>query len=125
MPFPSPRTAERRAPRTRFAETTPAVLRFHNGCRARGKLQIISITGGLLSLPKPLYQGSRVKLMFLTPKGSVFGAAEMLSPIDWGLQPFKFTRLHDDDEERLQAAIQFSLKQNRQRHVQVERFRAW
>jgi hypothetical protein len=125
MPFLSPRNAERRAPRTCFAEPTPAVLRFHNGCRARGKLQTISLTGGLLSLSKPLHQGSRVKLMFLTRQGSVFGAAEMLNPITWGLQPFKFTRLHDDDEERLQAAIQSSLVQNRQSHAQVERFRAW
>jgi hypothetical protein len=125
MPFPSPLHAVGRAPRTRFAETTPAVLRFHNGCRARGKLQIISLTGGLLSLSKPLYQGSRVKLMFLTRHGSVLGAAEMLSPINWGLQPFKFTRLYDDDEERLQAAIQSSIDQNRRSHAQVERFRAW
>jgi hypothetical protein len=125
MFFPSPQPANRRAPRTRFSETTPAVLRLKNGSRARGKLQIISLTGGLLSLPKPLFQGSRVKLMFLTPKGSVLGAAEMLSPITWGLQPFKFVRLYDDDEERLQAAIQSSLKQNRQSYAQVESVRAW
>lgn len=125
MPFLSPPLARRRAPRTCFAETTPAVLRFHNGCRARGKLQIISLTGGLLSLSKPLFQGSRVKLMFLTRHGSVLGAAEMLSPIDWGLQPFKFIRLHDNDEERLQAAIQSALSQKRQTQAQVERFRAW
>ena len=125
MFFPSPQPAGRRAPRTCFAETTPAVLRLKNGSRARGKLQIISLTGGLLSLPKPLFQGSRVKLMFLTPKGTVLGAAEMLSPITWGLQPFKFVRLYDDDEERLQAAIQSSMDQNRRRHAQVERFRVW
>jgi hypothetical protein len=125
MPFPSPQPAGRRVPRTRFPETTPAVLRLKNGSRARGKLQIISLTGGLLSLSKPLFQGSRVKLMFLTSKGSVLGAAEMLNPISWSLQPFKFVRLYDDDEERLQAAIQSSLDQNRRSHAQVERFRAW
>lgn len=125
MPLPSPQHAARRAPRTCFAETTPAVLRFHNGFHARARLQLISVTGGLLSLSKPLFQGSRVKLMFLTSKGSVFGAAEMLSPIDWGLQPFKFVRLHGDDEERLQAAIQYSLAQSRRNRAQVERFRAW
>jgi len=51
--------------------------------------------------------------MFLTRRGSVQGAAEMLSPETWGLQPFKFVRLYDDDECRLQAAIQSSLDQNR------------
>jgi len=90
-----------------------------------GKLQIISLTGGLLSLSKPLEQGSRVKLMFLTRSGSVLGAAEMLGPINWTLQPFKFVRLFDDDKHRLHAAIQSSLEQNRWDHGQVERHRAW
>jgi hypothetical protein len=63
--------------------------------------------------------------MFLTGKGSVLGAAEMLTPVSWSLQPFKFVRLYDDDEIRLQAAIQASLDQVRRNHTQVERFRAW
>lgn len=117
--------ASRRAPRTSFAETTPAVLRCQNGRRIPGKLQIISLTGGLLCLPRPLDQGLRVKLMFLTGKGSVLGAAEMLCPISWSLQPFKFVGLYDDDQRRLQAAIQVSLDQNRHDHGQMERFRAW
>jgi len=60
-----------------------------------------------------------VKLMFLTRRGSVLGAAEMLSPVTWGLQPFKFVRLHDDDERRLQAAIQSSLDKNRRDHGRI------
>jgi hypothetical protein len=91
----------------------------------RGKLQIISITGGLLCLSQPVDQGSQVKLMFLTCGGSVLGAAEMLSPISWGLQPFKFVRLYGDDAARLEAAIKLSLDQNRVDHGQVERHRAW
>lgn len=125
MLSPSPQRAGGRAARTCFAEITPAVLRCQNGSRVLGNLQVVSVTGGLLKLPKPLHQGSRVKLMFLTRKGSVLGAAEMLSPLSWSLQPFKFVALHDDDEERLQAAIQASLAQNRRDHGRVERFRAW
>ncbi|MGB8116403.1 MAG: hypothetical protein WCF22_21675 [Candidatus Sulfotelmatobacter sp.] len=90
-----------------------------------GKLQVISVTGGLLNVPKPLHVGSHVRVMFLTRNGSVLGAAQMLSPLSWSLQPFKFVRLHDDDEERLKAAIQSSLDQNRHDLAQVERFRAW
>lgn len=90
-----------------------------------GKLQVISVTGGLLCLAKPLDQGSQVKVMFLTGKGSVLGAAEMLSPISWSLQPFKFIRLYNDDQEKLEAAIQSSLEQNRNDHGQMERYRAW
>lgn len=90
-----------------------------------GKLQVISLTGGLLCLPKPLDRGSAVRLMFLTGSGSVLGAAEMLSPIAWHLQPFKFTRLYDDDQERLETAIQFSLERSRRDRVQMESYRAW
>jgi hypothetical protein len=91
----------------------------------RGKLQVISLTGGLLWLSEPLDQGVQVKLMFLTRRGSVLGAAEMLSPVTWGLQAFKFVRLYDDDEVRLQAAIQSSLDQNRRDRGQIEKYRAW
>ncbi len=121
----SPQRASGRAARTCFAEITPAVLRCQNGSRVMGNLQVVSLTGGLLKLPKPLRSGSRVKLMFLTRKGSVLGAVEMLNPLSWSLQPFKFVELYDDDEERLEAAIQASLAKNRRDHGQVERFRAW
>ncbi len=90
-----------------------------------GKLQVISLTGGLLCLPSPQVQGSQVKLMFLTGKGSVLGSAEMLCPISWSLQPFKFVGLYNDDQQKLQAAIQSSLDQNRQDRGQMERHRAW
>jgi hypothetical protein len=125
MTFLPSRQAVKRAPRTSFAETTPAVLRHQDGRRVSGKLQVISLTGGLLCLSRPVDQGSRVKVMFLTGKGSVLGAAEMLSPLTWGLQPFKFVGLHADDEHRLQAAIQLSLDQSRCDHGQMERYRAW
>jgi hypothetical protein len=115
----------RRAPRACFAETTPAVLRFPDGRRVPGKLRTVSVTGGLLRLPKPVDQGAQVKLMFLTGSGSVLGAAEMLSPISWHLQPFKFVGLYDEDQRRLEAAIQSSLDRNRREHGQMERFRAW
>ncbi|MGA7400500.1 MAG: PilZ domain-containing protein [Candidatus Sulfotelmatobacter sp.] len=125
MPYlPQPR-ATRRAQRTSFAETTPVVLRCKDGRRVPGKLQVISLSGGLLCLPQPLDQGSQVKLMFLTRKGSVLGAAEMLSPISWGTQPFKFVKLYDDDERRLGAAIQLSVEQNRLQRVQMDNPRAW
>jgi hypothetical protein len=121
----SPQPASLRAPRTCFAETTPAVLRCPDGRRVSGKLQVISLTGGLLCLSRPLDHGCQVKLMFLTGRGSVFGVAEMLSPISWSLQPFKFVGLYSDDQQRLKMAIQSSLDQNRRDYDQMERYRAW
>ena len=120
-----PTKAARRAPRTWFAETTPAVLRCQDGRRVRGQLQIVSVTGGLLGLSRPLDRGCRVKLMFVTVRGMVLGGAEMLSPVTWGLQPFKFVKLYEDDESRLAAAIQSCMERYHHYHWQTERYWAW
>jgi len=130
-PAPSPRR-RRAGPRVSFAETTPAVLRLSDGKRVPGKLQLISISGGLLGLARPLKPESLVKLLFVTPSGSILGAVQMLNPLSWGLQPFRFVTLRDDDESRLQAAIQFSLaqsarqdRQSRSDHELIEKNRPW
>ena len=122
MPHFPPQRVLSRAPRVWFAEPTPVVVRTSDGCR-KAKLQLISITGGLLYVPQPVDWGSQVKVMFLTHTGSVLGAAEMLRPASWSLQAFKFVKLYDDDASRLQAAIQSAQQQNR--IYQMERFRAW
>lgn len=101
----------RRSPRVRLPELTPAVVRIESGLRVAGNLEVVSLTGGLLSLSKPLNQGSQVKLMFVTETGPVLGDAEMLQREPAGAQAFKFTMLFDQDRSRLQAAIQSSQKQ--------------
>jgi hypothetical protein len=122
--FPQPQAVSR-PPRVRFAEATPAVLRSKDGRCVPGKLEIVSITGGLLCLAKPLDLGSKVKLLFLTRRGAVFSSAEMLNPVSWSLQPFRFVTLYRDDEKRLRAAIKSSLEWRRETHGWVERVRAW
>ncbi|MFZ0298376.1 MAG: hypothetical protein WAM13_08505 [Candidatus Sulfotelmatobacter sp.] len=114
-----------RATRVHFTERTPAVLRLGDGRRVSGKLKVVSLTGGLLSVPHPVNTGSSAKLMFLTAAGMVLGSAEMLSPLSWGLQPFRFVALADDDEDRLKTVIQRSVEQKRTNHGQIERSRAW
>jgi len=88
-------------------------------------LKVVSLTGGLLWLSRPLSLGSQVKVMFLTCQGTVLGAAEMLGPLSGTLQPFKFVGLHKDDRCRLQAAIQTSLDENSRNDHPIERHRAW
>jgi hypothetical protein len=95
-----------RPTRVRPAEFTPAVLRIEDGTCTPGELELFSLTGGLLSLPKPLDRGSRVKLMFLTATGPVLGVAEMLRPVSWKEQPFRFVVLHENDHRRLLEATQ-------------------
>ena len=68
-----------------------------------GRLEVFSATGGLLCLPKPLIRGTRIKVMFLTPKGPVLGAAEMLTPVSWTQQPFRFVTPAHGDQPKLQA----------------------
>lgn len=133
MPYlPSSSPSSQRPPRAHLAEPTPVVLRFEDGQRAAGKLKVVSVTGGLLSVPRPLTQGLTAKLMFLTPAGSVLGMAQLLTPVSWDQQPFRFLSLHHDDESRLQSAIQSCREQDRRqnKHIQHERrqvdnFRAW
>ena len=99
-----------RAPRIRPTEYTPAVIRFQGGDSVNGNLEVISSTGGLLRLSKPLILGTRIKLMFLTDRGPVLGAAEMLSAISWTHQPFRFVALTYGDQRRLQAVTGCSSK---------------
>jgi hypothetical protein len=122
----------RRAERVRFDESMPVVLRLRDGKRYSGQLQVVSLTGGLLGVPKPVEPGSIGKLMFLTRNGPVLGEAQMLIPLSWERQAFKFVSLHDDDHSRLHTTIQSRLAQTRRQQDQrsreredLENFRAW
>ena len=77
--------------------------------------------GGLLCLPKPVRQGSVGKVMFLTPTGAVLGSAEMLSPMSWELQAFRFVSLGNEDHDRLDTTIQSYLKKTRRDNQQMQR----
>lgn len=101
------------------------MLRLKDGRRVLGKLRVVSLTGGLLSIAHPVDTGCNAKLMFLTGAGMVLGSAEMLSPLSWSLQPFRFVALKPDDQDRLKTAIQSCVGESRNTHGQIERFRAW
>jgi hypothetical protein len=132
MPY-APETGFReRAERVGFAEKTPVVVRFPGGIRCSAQLQLVSVTGGLLCLQRPVQPGAVGKLMFLTTKGCIVGDAQMLTPVAWDRQPFKFTALGEDDRYRLQTVIKRQLstghRQNQQRrgdNTEIERTRSW
>ena len=79
------------------------MLRFPSGDCVTGRVEVFSSTGGLLCLPKPLMRGTRIKVMFLTQTGPVMGSAEMLTPVSWTQQPFRFVGLASGDQRKLQA----------------------
>jgi hypothetical protein len=120
--LPHSQQANWRSPRVRLADITPAVLRLPDGRRSRGELETISLTGGLLSMPDMLDQGSRIKLMFLTQTGPVLGAAEMLSPVSTTRQPFRFVALEEGDQRRLRVVVQSALSLGEQ--AWIEKYRA-
>jgi len=81
---------------------------LEDGVRARGKLQTISVTGGMLRLGNPLEQGDFVEIAFQTQSGPVRGMAEMLCPVraqEGILQPFRFIALGDDDHRNLRMVV--------------------
>jgi len=106
--FPQP-NSQRRAPRIQFNGSVSALVMLEDGERAKGKLQSISTTGGLLRLGKSLEQGDFVEIAFQTQSGPVHGMAEMLSPTrnatDGVLQAFRFVALDDDDHRTLRMVV--------------------
>ncbi len=102
LPQPRPTC---RAARVRLADFTPAVLRLQDGGCTTGSLEVISLTGGLLGLSKPVDRDSRVKLMFLSQKGAVLGTAEMLAPVSRTRQPFRFVALSYADQRKLPSRL--------------------
>ena len=125
MPFISRSEARQRPARQKLTEPTPAVLRFASGNRVRARLQVISITGGLLFLSNVIDRGSLARLMFLTNHGAVLGTAEMLIPITSSLQPFRFIAIGDDDQGRISNAVKFGAEQKMRDRQSIYYERAW
>jgi hypothetical protein len=112
--FPQPHS-RRRAARIMLPGTLSSTIRFEDGSRITGKLQTVSVTGGLLRLPKPRCPGALVEIMFLTQSGPVQGMAELLSPCSATLrclQPFRFIMMDDGDFHRLRTVLASSLGAN-------------
>ena len=105
--FPQPQP-DKRAPRVHLGGSIAALVMMEDGQRAKGKLQTISLTGGLLRMMKALEQGDFVEIAFQTQTGPVHGMAEMLGPMratEGVLQPFRFVALGDDDHRNLSVIL--------------------
>jgi hypothetical protein len=106
--YPQP-SATHRAPRIQL-QTTPALVKLSDGQRAKGRLQVVSETGGLLQLTRALAEGDFVEVAFQMHSRNVHGMAEMLSPLRSKpgsvFQPFRFVALGDDDHEALRTSVQ-------------------
>lgn len=112
-----------RAPRARLADTPPVVLRTPAGDRSSARLEVVSLTGGLLSMSPLMHQGTRVRLMFVTGSGAVMAVAEMLPPVNWTHQPFRFLMLSETDQRRLRSTIQSTVHSTHEQ-AWIEKYRA-
>jgi len=116
--FPRPHR-NRRATRIRLANTVPTQVSLDGGERIQGKMQTLSINGGLLQLVQALDAGDFVEIAFETPSGAVRGTAEMLPPLRVSaqktLQAFRFVVLEDRDHEAIRSMVDSS----RERNVQL------
>ncbi|MBV9626003.1 MAG: hypothetical protein JOZ14_18705 [Acidobacteria bacterium] len=90
-------------------DSVPALVSHGDGQRARGRLQVLSETGGLLQLARALAEGDFVEVAFQVQVGNVRGMAEMLTPVRTVpgsvFQPFRFVALGDDDHDTLRMAV--------------------
>ncbi|PYX74042.1 MAG: hypothetical protein DMG72_11335 [Acidobacteria bacterium] len=107
---------QRRAARVQLGGSVLAAIRLEDGQRARGQLQSISVTGGLLALAKALEHGDFIEIAFQTSSGQVHGMAEMLNPArqysNGCLQPFRFIAIGDEDHRKLRMAVESVMDRN-------------
>jgi hypothetical protein len=85
-----------RGQRVRLGGSILALLLLENGRQIRGRMNQLSVNGGLLSLENPLDEGIRVTVLFHLGYTSIRCRAQMLFPM-WAtqgcLQPFRFLEL--------------------------------
>jgi hypothetical protein len=102
------RDAGARPPRIKLAGTVLSMLRLENGRQVRGKLHIVSATGGLLHLENALDEAILVEVMFHVGTCTVRNKARMLFPM-WAtkgcLQPFEFIGFAEEERQKLQTEL--------------------
>src|SRR5579863_6946097 len=113
-----------RPPRIKLAGTVLSMLRLENGRQVRGKLHIVSATGGLLHLENALDEAILVEVMFHVGSCTVRNKARMLFPM-WAtkgcLQPFEFIGFAEEERHKLQAELDGMIAQGSARASAPER----
>lgn len=97
-----------RAPRVRVPHPEPISFSYEEGT-VQGVLKKISVTGGLVCLPRQIRQGTFAEVRVRTISGPVNGLVEMLDPRIYRGSPeqgFRFVAMSDDDHDRLAAVLE-------------------
>ncbi|HEY6303443.1 MAG TPA: hypothetical protein VIX14_10290 [Terriglobales bacterium] len=98
-----------RGQRVRLGGSILALLLLENGRQIRGRMNQLSVNGGLLSLQSPLDEGIRVTVLFHLGCTSIRCRAQMLFPM-WAtqgcLQPFRFLELPETSHGSLNRELE-------------------
>src|SRR5947208_14115053 len=97
--FPQPHP-QRRSPRVHLGGSILALVLLEASERAKGKLQTVSVTGGLLRMARALTSRDFVDIAFQTQSGPVHVMPEMLHTTQMAservMQPLRFIAFGDD-----------------------------
>jgi hypothetical protein len=89
------------------------LVRLPNGRELRASLQVLSISGGLIHIKKPLDEKIRVDLLFHVDQATIRARGQMLFPT-WAangwLQPFRFVDLPEATRKELEANLKSFLE---------------
>jgi len=99
----------KRGTRVRLGGSILALAVLENGRQIRGRMNQLSVNGGLLSLELPLDEGIRVTVLFHLGCTSIRCRAQMLFPM-WAtqgcLQPFRFLELPEASRASLNRELE-------------------
>ena len=98
-----------RGSRIKLGGSILALVLLENGRQVRGRMNQLSVNGGLISLDQPLDEGIRVTVLFHLGSTSIRCRAYMLFPM-WAtqgcLQPFRFLDLPEADRSSLNRELE-------------------
>jgi len=95
--------------RVKLGGSILALVVLENGRQIRGRMNQLSVNGGLVSLEHPLDEGIRVTVLFHLGSTSIRCRAHMLFPM-WAtqgcLQPFRFLELPEASRVNLNRELE-------------------
>jgi len=98
-----------RGSRVKLGGSILALVLLENGRQVRGRMNQLSVNGGLISLDQPLDEGIQVTVLFHLGSTSIRCRAYMLFPM-WAtqgcLQPFRFLDLPEADRSSLNRELE-------------------
>jgi hypothetical protein len=98
-----------RGTRVKLGGSILALVLLENGRQIRGRMNQVSVNGGLISLDQPLDESIRVTVLFHIGLTSVRCRAQMLFPM-WAtqgcLQPFRFLEFPEASRNNLNRELE-------------------